>query len=159
MISITREIELALRRKRVRNCLISGLSVNEICKIEKVTAGTIMKDVKHIGREAFLEKEEQSAAVIFGALVEEVEWAKKEAKKMHENSKDYDRETGEHTGGRLDILKYLSDENRKLIEVAQALGLLDTMAEKTDVVHHLKIGAQEIKDYGDWLAVHMKKEE
>ena len=70
-----KDIEIDLRRARVKNCLLKGLTVNEIAELEGMAEITISKDVKAIGREAFLAKTEESAAIIFKALMEEVDWA------------------------------------------------------------------------------------
>jgi hypothetical protein len=117
------------------------------------------KDVKAIGRDAFLAKTEESAAIIFKSLMDEVDWAIEEAKTMHENSKKYDRVTEKHSGGRIDALKYITEEDRKLVEVAQELGLLEKMAEKSEVVLKTEIPADKVKEYGDWLSQHLAPEE
>lgn len=154
-----KDIEIDLRRARVKNCLLKGLTVNEIAELEGMAEITISKDVKAIGREAFLAKTEESAAIIFKALMEEVDWAIEEAKELHKNSKKYDKGSGEHSGGRIDALKYITEEDRKLVEIAQNLGLLEKMAEKSEVVLKTEIPAEEVKKYGDYLAQHMIIEE
>ena len=152
-----KDIEIDLRRARVKNCLLKGLLVSEIAELEGMAEITISKDVKAIGREAFLKKTEESATIIFKALMDEVDWAIEEAKNMHENSKGYDKDSGEHSGGRIDALKYITEEDRKLVEIAQNLGLLNSMIEKQEVTHHIDLSPIQIKAYGDWLAQHAEK--
>lgn len=155
-----KEIEIDLRRARVKNCLLKGLTVNDIAKLEGMAEVTISKDVRAIGRKAFLAKTEESTSLIFKALVEEVEWAIEEAKAIHENSKEYYDDSGKKfSGGRIDVLKYITDEDRKLVEIAQELGLLDKMAEKSEVILKTEISNEKIKEYGDWLAQHISKED
>lgn len=154
-----KDIEIDLRRARVKNCLLKGLTVDEIAELEGMAPITISKDVKAIGRGAFLIKTEESAAIIFKSLMEDVDWAIKEAKDMHENSKNYDINTEEHTGGRIDALKYITEEDRKLVEVAQNLGLLDTMVEKSEVLIKTEVPPDKVKEYGDWLATHLSEDD
>lgn len=154
-----KDIEISLRRARVKNCLLKGLTVDEIAELEGMAVITISKDVKAIGRDAFLAKTEESAAIIFKSLMDEVDWAIEEAKTIHENSKKYDRITEEHSGGRIDALKYITEEDRKLVEIAQELGLLEKMAEKSEVVLKTEVSDEEVKKYGDWLATHLSEED
>lgn len=141
------QIETNLRRARVKNLLLKGFKVSEIAEKEGVQIQTINKDIRKIGREAFFNKNEESAAAIFGDLMSAVQWAIDEAKAIHNDDEV----------GRLDALKFMTDERRKLIGVAQDLGLLDKMAEKQEVKHHIEVGDGEVKKYGDWLALHMEK--
>ena len=153
-----KQIEISLRRARVKNYLLKGKNIEEIAELEECAEGTISKDVKAIGKDAFLAKTEESATLIFEALVEEVVWAVEEAKVIHKNTKSFNEGSGEHSGGRMDALKYITEENRKLIDVAQQLGLLDTIAKKVEVTEHPYIPADKVKEYGDWLAQHMTEE-
>ncbi len=145
----TYEIERKLRRDRVKAKLITGMTISEIAKEEGFTVATILSDVNAIGKDAILSRSEGVVEEAFESFVHTVDWATEEAIRLHEDG-----------AGRLDCLNFVVGKQKEKLVMAQSLGLLEKVAERTEseVNLNVKIPDEMIKKFGNYLAKNLTEE-
>lgn len=141
------DIDIKLRRERVKAMLLGGMSVPEIAEEVGYSEVTIKKDVKMIGTDAILKRAEDVVDVAYAHYQQTVNWAIDEAKDIFEKDKD----AGE---GNLQALDFVSKTEKIKLDVAQSLGLLEKAAEKKEVKFDLDMSPEKIKEIGDYIAIH-----
>lgn len=145
----TYDIERKLRRERVKAKLLKGLTINEIAAEEGFTVATILSDINAVGKEAILTRSKDVVEEAFESFVHTVDWATEEAIKLHEDG-----------AGRLDCLNFVVGKQKEKLNVAQSLGLLEKVAERTEseVNLNVKIPDEMIKKFGNYLAKNLTEE-
>jgi hypothetical protein len=138
-----------LRRNRVQAKLLEGFTVREIAESEGFSMQTIFNDIDVIGRDAILAKSQDVVDKAFKNFAYAADWATEEAVKIHEAS-----------SGRLDCLNFVVRTQKEKLGVAQSLGLLEKVAERTEseVNLNVKIPEKVIKDFGDYLAKNLTED-
>jgi DNA-binding transcriptional ArsR family regulator len=148
--------QVALRRERVKQSLLTkSSSITELATEEGVSIAIISHDIRSIREAGILEEAQEKTALAYLGYSGEVDWAVREAKRLHEEEIDVDEGTGEECGGRLDCLTFVAARRKEEIEVAQKLGLLEVAAEKHQVTHKVDMDLEDsklIKRFGDWIA-------
>jgi predicted transcriptional regulator len=145
----TYDIERKLRKSRVKAKLVVGMTIAEIAEEEGFSVATILNDINAIGKDAILSRSEDVVEEAFDSFAHTVDWATEEAIRLHEDG-----------AGRLDCLSFVVGKQKEKLVMAQSLGLLEKVAERTEseVNLNVKIPDEMIKKFGNYLAKNMTEE-
>lgn len=142
------QIEIKLRRERVKAMLLDGMSPVGIAEEVGCSRDTIDNDVRVIGSEAILKRSEDVVDVAYAHYQSRVDWATDEAQKIF----DFDRDEDDNV--KLKALDFVVKQEKVKLDVAQSLGLLEKAAEKKEVKFDLDMSPEKIKEIGDYIAIH-----